>query len=513
MNDKTKLNWLDWLIFAIIFLLAAGIRSYPEIKAGYWPIGYDTLNSYLPALMKFDGNFGRWIFGSDLFYLLSYPFIKVFHFDGALVIKVAGCLLYGGLSGALYILCRKLLEWGKIQSLLVSVLFMVQLAALRIGWDLFRNMLALIFFVPAIYCLYANHKTKNLILLLIFSFLIVLANPLVAGLWFVLVIVWLVYKLWTKDHKNALLILVSILPALIMFLLMLKTPTANSFGGRVFSQTEAERVMGYFTAYTQKTPYTTLALTITTVFWFCFQFIVWPALYGFWLLRKNLLLTTLTLWLLLGTFSAILFGGFGLFVWDRWLFMLVLPFSIYAVAGLWDVGQRLRKLKIAKLKIVKFITVPLAIIFWLAFIGLFVWHNFPFVSIRSDQAQKPYLNSQINAYLPPSMINNSVGFENMNDILNCIEYLNQKGVDKSVIVIDQRYLGILLLKFDFSNDYIYSYPWSKRISQKTLAQLKVQNIGQIYTIWTHTTITGFERMYKSGQMNVYRDIKTYQQYE
>ncbi len=513
MAEKTQLTWRDWLIFAAIFLLAAGIRAYPEIRSGYWPIGYDTLNSYLPALVKFDGNIGRWIFGSDLFYLIVWPIIKIFDADPSITLKVAGCVLYGGLAGALYLFVRKFLNWGILQSFLVGLLFMIQLPALRMSWDLFRNMLALIFLLPALYCLYTNHKVKNLILLLVFSFLIVLSNPLVAGLWFVLVAAWLIYKLWNKDWRGALLIFLSVLPTIVLFFLMLKAPTANSFGGRVFSQAAADRVMSYFTAYTKTSTYDSLALTITTLFWFYFSIILGPALYGFWLLRKNILLTSLVAWLLVGTFSSLAFGGFGLFVWDRWMIMLVLPFTIYAVAGLWDLGLRIKKIKFFKARLVQIGSMVLAVVFWLALIGVFVWKNFPFVSVPSHHAKPPYLNSQLNAYLPPSMINNSVGFENMEDILQAIEYLNAKAVDSSVIVIDSRYLGILLLRFDFSNDYIYSYPWSKRISQKTLGKLKIQNIGPIYTIWTHTTITGFERVFKSGEMNVYRDIKTFQQYE
>jgi hypothetical protein len=510
---NTKLTVSDWLIFGTIFLMAAGIRSIPEIKVGYWPIGYDTLNAYLPALMKFDGNFGRWIFGADLYYILAYPFIHLVHFDGALVVKISGCVLFGALTAGLYLFVRKYLDCGKVQSLLVGLVFMVQLAALRLSWDLFRNMLALIFLLPATYCLYANHKIKNHILLLIFSFLIVLSNPLVAGLWFVMVTAWLVYKLWLREWHNVLSITLGVLPAVAMFFLMLNAPTGNSFGGHLFTQTDPDRVMGYFTNYSKDNTFETLKTTITTVFWTYFRFLIWPALYGFWILRKHVLLSVLTLWLLLGTFSSLLFQGFGLFVWDRWLFMLVVPFSIYAVAGLWDLGTRLSGLKIwGKAKWKSWLLWVLGGLVMASYIGLFVWQNLPFVTVPSKEAKAPFLNNQINAYLPPSMLNNSVGFENINDILNCINYLNEKGVDKSVIVLDHRYLGIFLLNFDYANDYVFSYQWSKRISQKTLNQLKVQNIGPVYTVWDHTTITGFERVYRSGNMVVYRDIKTYQQY-
>jgi len=79
--------------------------------------------------------------------------------------------------------------------------------------------------------------------------------------------------------------------------------------------------------------YQQLASLIMTLFLLLFSFLLPLALYGFWLLRKNVILTALTLWLLVGTFSSLVFAGYGLIVWDRWLVMLVFPFVIYAVHG------------------------------------------------------------------------------------------------------------------------------------------------------------------------------------
>lgn len=509
---NNKLTWRDWLIFAAIFLLAAGIRVYPEILGGTWPIGYDTLNSYLPELAKFDGNFGRWFFGSDLFYLISWPLLKIFHLDPILFIKAAGCALYGTIAGIFYLFARKFLGWGKLQSFIVGALLVIQLPSLRLSWDLFRNMLALIFLFPAIYCLFTNHKVKNLICLFILSILIILSNPLVTGLWFVLIIVWLIHKLATKEYYNFGMILLSVLPAVILFLLSMNSSSINNFNNRVYYQAEPERILSYFTAYVHTMPYKDLSLTITSLFWFYYQLLLVPALYGFWLLRKNILLSALTLWLLLGTFSSLIFGGYGLFVWDRWVIMLVFPFTLYAVAGFWDIGHRLIQINIFKAHSTQILLKTIAVISWLALTGLIVGRNFPFVSVPSQFAQPPYLNPKINAYLPPSMVNNAVGFENIKDVLSCLDYLDLKASKDSVIVVDNRYRGLLLLKFDFSRDYIYSYAWSAKINQKTLADLPINNSGPVYTIWANANIEGFKRVYRSGQMAVYRDIKTYEQY-
>lgn len=510
-EGKTKLNWRDWLIMAGIFLLAAGIRAYPEIKVGYWPIGYDTFNSYLPDLTRFDGNFARWVFNSDLFYLLVWPFIKLFHLDVSLALKIAGSVLYGGLTAVLYAFCRKYFNWSKILCFIIAIIFMIQLAALRISWDLFRNMLALIFLFPAFYFLYTNHKVRNIIFLLIFSILIILSNPLIAGLWFVLVAAWLSHKLWQKDYRNFWLIAMSILPAVVLFILTIKTSGANSFGGHVFYQSESERFLSYFTFYTQKMSYDALVSTIWQTFWFYFQFLITPALYGFWLLRKNLLLSVLTLWLLLGSFSSVIFGGFGLFVWDRWMFMLVIPFSIYAVYGLWDLGGKIIQIKIFQIKWAKGILIGLATVFWVSVVGFFVWYNWPFVNTPSKDAKPPYLNKQINAWLPPSMQNNAVGFENINDILECIDYLNQQAPNDSIVAVDHRYRGIFLLKFDYSKRYLYTYAWSSKLNNDTLKNLRQQNIGTVYTIWGSSSfITNFKRAFVSGRLGVYREKKVYQ---
>ena len=46
-EGQNKLTKADWLVIVVLFIIGFGIRLYPEIKAGYWPIGYDSFNAYL----------------------------------------------------------------------------------------------------------------------------------------------------------------------------------------------------------------------------------------------------------------------------------------------------------------------------------------------------------------------------------------------------------------------------------------------------------------------------------
>jgi hypothetical protein len=148
-----------------------------------------------------------------------------------------------------------------------GLLLVVQLPMLRMAWDLFRNLLALIFLFPAIYFLETNHKTKNLILLVVFSLLIILSNQLVAGLWFVIVFGWLLKNLFKKKFREALKIFLSIIPAVLMFIITIKTVAGNTFGGQVIYEGEPDRFF-YFEIYRNQIPYQELTTIIFNLFKF-----------------------------------------------------------------------------------------------------------------------------------------------------------------------------------------------------------------------------------------------------
>ncbi len=496
----------DFILIVVIFILAAAIRAWPEIKGGFWPIGYDTFNTYVPEILKFDGNFTRWIFSANLLYFLIWPFYKIGTIDPYLLVKIFGPVLYGSLSVCFYLFCRKYLKWRPAVAFFAGVLFLVQLPALRMSWELFRNMLGLIFFLPALYLLENHQKLAKLFLLGFLSVLIVLSNELVAGLWFVVLIVWFLRKIIKKRFQHLWQAFLLILPSMVLFGLVLKFATLNNFGGHVIYLGESDRIFGYIEVYKNTFSYWQLFKIITSLFWFCYQFVLPFAILGFWHLRKNLILTTLTLWLLLGTFSSLIFGGYGIFVWSRWLWMLVIPFTIYATQGLliiyrwakvhWKVPQKIFKVS--------------AIAMSILYLGMISCYNLPFVITSGKDAKPPFLNPDWPGFFPPSLIHNAVGFDNINNVIEAIIYINQKSPPNSVILIDNRYRGLVITKLNYSQRYVYTYPWSNTISQDILNQVRSQSQGPMYIIWTvHDTIPGFERVFQSGQLAVFQDSITY----
>ena len=514
-EGQNKLTKADWLVIVVLFIIGFGIRLYPEIKAGYWPIGYYSFNAYLSDIVKFDGNFWRWILSENLLYFLMWPFYKL-GADPSWVVKITGSVLYGALAAASFIFSRKYLKWPLLPSVLTGLLVLVQLPALRMSWDLFRNILGLILLLPAIYFLENNHTTKNYILTVIFSLLIVLSNQLAAAVWFVIVLVWIIIKLFKKDFKGGLKIIGAIVPAALLFVLAVKMPLLNDFNGQVIYKGEtASRIFHYFVIYKDQMAYKDWASLIGGLFQFNYKFI-WPlVLIGLVFLRKKTVLLILAFWLLFGTFSSLIFGGYGLFVWSRWLYMLFLPFTFFAAAALFGAGEIFARLKLyQKNKIFRFTSKSIAAILLAGYLFVFIYTNYPFVATPTVKASAPFLNSKYNEYQPPSMLNNAVGFENLSNILSCIDYVNENAPDEAIIMIDNRYRGIGLLKLDYSKKMLYIYPWSKKIPSKNVKEILDGNYGPIYTIWdSGATPKNFEKVYTSGVTSVYREKSSYVEYK
>lgn len=195
--------------------------------------------------------------------------------------------------------------------------------------------------------------------------------------------------------------------------------------------------------------------------------------------------------------------------------MLFLPFTFFAAAALFGAGEIFARLKLyQKNKIFRFTSKSIAAILLAGYLFVFIYTNYPFVATPTVKASAPFLNSKYNEYQPPSMLNNAVGFENLSNILSCIDYVNENAPDEAIIMIDNRYRGIGLLKLDYSKKMLYIYPWSKKIPSKNVKEILDGNYGPIYTIWdSGATPKNFEKVYTSGVTSVYREKSSYVEYK
>ena len=328
------------------FLLGFGLRMIPEVLAFPHPIGFDTV--YYGGRMVSGVVWQHWssVFSSTwLLYALMVPMYGVLRVDPFLLLKVAAPLFYGLNVAGIYYFARRELSWDVKKSLFVGGFFAFQLAALRISWDLLRNTLGLgilLFTLPLIGKLESKRNFVGFVLL---SLLAVFAHEY-AAVTLLVVVLWMVLRSSFKDDlgKYVRLIFAS-LPAFAVFLARVYLrmfPIRYAVETNVISAGDIVRASSgklfFLTNYlvvndgVQYYPsYVDLALHVSVLFavlYIPYLFLVWK---GFF--RED----RLDAWsglLLVGAFGCLVVPFCAPFLWSRWMFMLVYPFTFYAVNGL-----------------------------------------------------------------------------------------------------------------------------------------------------------------------------------
>ncbi len=145
------------------FLIPVGIRGAPEIIAGEYPIGWDTIASYVPTTLDWSAGKVGWeqMLGiAPLLYAISVPIYILSRINPVWIFKVLGPVLYGGVMFAFFRFLRIGLNWDDKRALSGILLTSLYFITLRLSWDLYRNMLGLTFILLSLPLL-QNWKTPT----------------------------------------------------------------------------------------------------------------------------------------------------------------------------------------------------------------------------------------------------------------------------------------------------------------------------------------------------------------
>ena len=362
MNVKKKvlsvMRYLELKISAVqalllSFILGFVVRLIPEVLAFPNPIGFDTI--YYAAAMTHGVIWSHWsaFFSTTwLLYAFTVPLYSFSNIDPFLLLKVLAPALFGLNVAGVFLVSRKMLGWNTRMSLLTGGFFALQLASLRISWDLLRNTLGLgllLFTLPLINRLDSKRGFACFVLL---SLLTVFAHEYAAVTLLAVVSVLVVWRFVKRrigtDYKRLVL---AFSPALAVFLvgLYLKffpiryAVTTNVIGsgdsisgsaGKLFFLVNYLSVKSAVDFYAS---YWDLAFSVTVLFsllYLSYLVLVWK---GFF---RNEILDVWTGLLLVGSFSCLIVPFFALELWHRWMFMLAYPFTFYAVSGLAKLFKR-----------------------------------------------------------------------------------------------------------------------------------------------------------------------------
>lgn len=329
------------------------VRLIPELLAFPYPISWDMIHyAYFMRVGIVLEHWSSFFTSTWLLYALLFPIHNHFAVDSFLLLKITGPLLFGFNVCGIYWFAKSLLGWGIRRSFLASGLFCVQLASLRISSEFLRNTLGLgllLFTLPSIRKLDSKRGFAAFTLL---SLLTVFAHEYAAVTLLVTCLVFASLGLVKgKDKEKRRLskrLIVAVLPALIVFLaglylrvspvgyerppavgpnlVSVKDVSGQNFGKLFFFV----NYLGMETAIDAYPNYLLLASGVLGLFvllYLSYFYLVWK---GFF---RNEILDVWTGLLLFGSFGCLVLPFFALQYWHRWMFMLVYPFTFYAVNG------------------------------------------------------------------------------------------------------------------------------------------------------------------------------------
>jgi len=455
----------------IIFLGSFALRLVPEILAGPWPLGFDTITYYVPTILNWaDGDFSPIHFGS--FTPLSFFLLfSIYTLSGSvfLALKILGPLLYGFLCSSFFFFVTKGLGWNNKKGLLAALLFASYFPTLRIGWDLYRNTLGLALFFLFLSSLskFDEPPRNRKIVVSALAILVVLSHEIVSAMMFF--VVFSNFALDVFKRKGSSKFFKSYLwfmPSLLIFLFIIYSNAITSH--------EVPGGITYFTSENRGIPYDSYFVLIGDVFglfFLIFGLILPLIVVGFWRDRK---LDSWLLICLLGSFWPIFFPWFQIAPWNRWMYMLAPLFLVYVVNGL----DKLQLLKIQRANNIHFRRNALAMsLFLTVFVGLGIGYMVLPMSTIPPQSTSI---ERLSLYIPGGMLSNTFPVNYCEDLVKSLRYVNDHLNNDSVLIIHKSLTGWADLYLDEGKNIInyHFQPHADGLQEALSAGYK-----RVYLIW------------------------------
>jgi hypothetical protein len=442
ISRRINLRSHHWMIFALTFIVFAGIRGIAEIQAGELPAGWDPLNYYAPWTVAYmnQGIFNQHFIGAPpLVFILTILMTSLTQ-NVFLAIKILAPILYGVLGLSVLYFTSSYLSWGKKKGIMCALLLMSQTAALRLSWDLFKNQLAisLLFFqFPLIFSVSKNGGRKVKLAIIVLSLLIVLAHQFVAVVYFVILLSIILSKRKSTSFKKFLLF--ANLPALIIFFSVFVIYSGGTNASLVsypnVGTIDFFKVVQYVDAPTFSVfkdyislygSYSNLLAESLTLFVLLYAPLLPLIIFGFW---NDEFLTPFLVLNLIGAFMPLVSPTFALLDFMRWMWMLIYPFSIYATNALFKLIKYSKHHEVFCSKFKKKINLisreKVA-----ATVYLLILIVFAFLYIVGD-VRLTY--TPIEGYVPTSLSDKPISNEAMHNIVSGIQWLNELHQSKSTI--------------------------------------------------------------------------------
>jgi hypothetical protein len=468
------------------FFFGFVVRLIPEVLSFPHPIGFDTV--YYASRIESGVVWYHWssVFSSWLLYAMLVPVYNVVSVDPFLFLKFAAPALYALNLCGIYYFSRKALGWDVKKGLVAAFFFAFQLAFLRISWDLYRNMLGLAILLFALPLIQKLETKRDFALFVLLSLFVVFGHETASVLLFAVVVGVMAKDYLKGETKRLMRVLAAIIPAVAVFsarwwvpLLVSIDYVAETTVISVYQSPSRPGGLFFLTNYLslsgsiQYPTYLDLFSHVLSLFVVLYLVCLPLVFVGFF---RDRILDSWTLFLLVGAFSSLIVPLFALDLWDRWMFLLVYPFTFYAVNGIGRVLESKSGVAFPKLRWIGWMKVSRK------FVGVILFLTILFGALLmtakfSDNGVFSIPATGI--YLPSTMLQNTVPLRDVESVVETMDWLNEHMTTGSGVLLHPAFFSWGKLCLDKEN-VIVNYVADV---EGALSEALENGLDPVYLVW------------------------------
>lgn len=477
MNPLLKLSKISDFLFDLLkqdkcsylffFLVGLVLRGIPELLITQYPVGYETTAHYAPIVTRFQEMSivevsVETLRTGLLFYMLLWFATVISGAHAFLLLKVTGAVLYGCLAVVFFVFLRRGLSFKWKIAFVSSLLLIFQVATLRMSWDRFRNVLGLIFVFAALSVLRSGYRLKwSLVASL--AVLTVLSREYIALILFIAVLGFAFL-----EKKERFVSFVVLIPALTIF-------AAIIYPTRLWWNyiSEGQYALG---------SYLWIVQDVLSIFVVCYLPLLPFVLKGF---RRDRLFDPILGFLLLSSFSVVLSPWFAVPGYQRWLMLLVYPFSVYAGLGF----ERFHFFEKGSFK--KLVAVLLIFIV---------------IGMGYSTGAFSYVGMLPNSYVAVNLVQSSIPWNQVDDVKGVLMWLDENAVFNSSVLAEERFYGWTMIYLKRANDdvKVISYG-ANSLPQQALERALADGYRWIYLIWyTDLIMEDFRMIHSLNSVSIFQ---------
>jgi len=427
----------------IAFGIGCVIRLVPAVTSFPYPIGYDTINYYLPHLYNFENSWTTLIFEFPIYISIVYLFSLIFSTDIYYSFLISNIILYGFFSLTIYLLSNKIMNQSSNRSLIFTVFVIFQLGTLRISWDLFRDLFSLSMFNIFLLLIYNFNKkytfTHFFSLVAIFSVsLVAIFSDRMIGM--LLIMVSFIFSFIYKQKYLFLINAFFISSFLFYFLTFDKT---------TFVSNDISFLDILINPLYDKNTFSTFDISILFLSLYGLLIPFFITGFIFTKFKDNLLIIKIPIIItFIFSYTWIFIPNYSYLVPERWMIIFGVYMSLIAIYGFFliiDDHLGLRKNKIKKI-----------IIFFFLFAFVIYGFLFTVMPYGVTFSIPSFFQDNTGFIFPLSMMFNTLEIKNNHEMVKSIDWISSNTSNDSIIIGSKHWRGWFSLFLHGNQEYLYS---------------------------------------------------------